>query len=588
MPGKQAADTTQTNESEERMSKWMVYAKKADFKAVAERFGVDQVVARIMRNRELCTQEQFEMYLNGSIEQLHPAKQLKDAVSAVDIIVEKIQKGVLMRIIGDYDIDGVCSICILYKALRAAGAVVDYVVPHRILDGYGISEKLIDNAISDGVDTIITCDNGIAAIGQINYAKAKGMTVIVTDHHDIPFEEDENGKVFLRSQADAVVNPKQPDCTYPFDRLCGAGVACKVVELLYDRLSLNPADLEEYRQLAAVATVGDVVDLQDENRILVKYGLAGMGHTRNAGLKALAECCQLDIAHLSAYHIGFVIGPCLNASGRLDTAMKAIELLLEENPGEAYVKAQELMSFNDERKKLTEEEAAKAVELVENSKMREDSVLVVYLPECHESVAGIIAGRLREHFYRPSFVITDALEGAKGSGRSIEGYNMFEEISKCSHLLNKFGGHPMAAGVSLDRENIDEFRWLLNQNQKLTAEELTPVTWIDVPMPVDYVNMPLIEQLKVLEPFGKGNEKPIFADRELTVRTANIIGKNANVLKMQLESAGGQLVEAIQFRADALQVPVRGQKISIVYYPDINEYQGRRSIQFVVQEWKSS
>lgn len=570
------------------MSKWMVYAKKADFKAIAGRFGVDQVVARIMRNRELCTMEQLEMYLNGTIEQLHPPKQLKDAVKAVEIVMEKIQKGAFIRIIGDYDIDGVCSICILYKALRTAGASVDYVVPHRITDGYGINEQLIDNALSDGVDTIITCDNGIAAIEQIHYAKAKGMTVIVTDHHDVPFEEDEKEKVYLLPEADAVVNPKQPDCMYPFDRLCGAAVAFKVVELLYERLSLNPADLEEYRQLAAVATVGDVVDLQDENRILVKHGLSGMGHTRNAGLRALADCCQLDIARLSAYHIGFVIGPCLNASGRLDTARKAIELLLEENPGEAYAKAQELQALNDERKKLTEEEAAKAVDLVENLEMSEDRVLVVYLPECHESVAGIIAGRLREHFYRPSFVLTDAMEGAKGSGRSIEGYNMFEEISKCSHLLNKFGGHPMAAGVSLDRENIDEFRWLLNHNQHLTAEQLTPVTWIDVPMPVDYVNMSLIEQLKVLEPFGKGNEKPLFADRGLTVRTVNLIGKNANVLKMQLESAGGQLVEAIQFRADALHVPARGQKISMVYYPDINEYQGRRSIQFVVQEWKLS
>lgn len=568
------------------MSKWLVYAKKADFKAIGEQYGIDQVTARIIRNRDICTKEALDMYLHGTPDDLHDASLLKDAVRAVGILVQKIQENAPIRIIGDYDIDGVCSISILYKALKHAGACVDYTVPHRITDGYGINEHLIDEAAADGIDTIITCDNGIAAIDQIHYAKMKKMTVIVTDHHDIPFRENENGREYLQSEADAVVNPKQSDCKYPFKLLCGAGVALKLVQLLYDRLKLEQAPLAEYQQLAAIATVGDVVDLTDENRILVKYGLKSMVHTKNAGIRALVEACQLDISHLSAYHIGFVIGPCLNASGRLDTARKAVELLLEENPGAAYAKAEQLRAYNDERKKMTEEETAKAIAMVEESPLAEDHVLVVYLPSCHESIAGIIAGRLREHFYRPALVLTDAMEGAKGSGRSIEGYNMFEEISKCAHLLNKFGGHPMAAGISLDRENIEEFRYLLNRNEQLTKEQLTPVTWIDVPMPAGYVTMPLIQQFEQLEPFGKGNEKPLFADKKLTVRSADRIGKNRNVLKMQLETTDGHIVEAVQFHAENVCIPQRGQQIAMVYYPDMNEYNGRRTIQFIVKEWR--
>lgn len=567
------------------MSKWLVYTKKADFKAIQEKFGIDQVIARIMRNRDVCTEEEIALYLTGSVENLNSPYLLKDAEKSVDILIHKIQNGKRIRIIGDYDIDGVCSITILYKALKKAGADVDYVVPHRITDGYGINEHLIDDAITEGIDTIITCDNGIAAINQIHYAKEHHLTVIVTDHHDIPFVEEEGQKKLLSSEADTIVDPKQPECAYPFDKICGAVVALKLVQILYDKLELNQADLKEYVELAAVATVGDVVDLKDENRVIVKQGLQWIATTANKGLRALAESCQLDITHLSAYHIGFIIGPCLNASGRLDTAQRAIELLLCENPAQAHIMAEELRELNDERKNMTDTEAKKAVELVESSELAEDHVLVVYLPECHESVAGIIAGRLREYFYKPAIVITDASEGAKGSGRSIEGYNMFEEISKCGGLLTKFGGHPMAAGLSLPKENIDLFRRKLNENQTLTEKELTPVIWIDVPMPVGYVTMRLVEQLHVLEPFGKGNEKPIFADKNLTVRSANIIGKNRNVLKMKLESTDGSLVDAIQFKVEDERIPLRGQKISIVYYPDINEYQGNRSLQFVIQEW---
>ena len=566
-------------------SKWLVYAKKADFKAIEQKYGIDQVIARIMRNRDVCTDEEMQMYLNGSIDGLHAPELLKDAQKAVDILTEKIAQHKKIRIIGDYDIDGICSITIRYKALKRAGADVDYVVPHRITDGYGINEHLIDNAAAEGKDTILTCDNGIAAIPQIQYAKEHGLTVIVTDHHDIPFTEENGEKKLLTSCADAIVDPKQPDCEYPFDKICGAVVAYKVMQILYEKLGLDKTDFKEYTELAAIATVGDVVDLKDENRVIVRQGLAWIATTKNTGLRALIEACELDAAHLSAYHIGFIIGPCLNASGRLDTAQRAIELLLCTEPGKAHEMAQELRELNEERKNMTDTEAKKAIEMVEGTDLYEDNVLVVYLPECHESVAGIIAGRLREHFYKPSIVITDAADGAKGSGRSIEGYNMFEEITKCKELLTKFGGHPMAAGLSLPTENIDLFRAKLNRQQTLTEKELTPVTWIDVPMPVSYASKKLVEQLRVLEPFGKGNEKPVFADRKLTVRSANMIGKNKNVLKMQLEDTQGHVVDAIQFKVEEEDMPLRGKEISIVYYPDINEFRGNQTLQFIVQEW---
>ncbi|MDD6334419.1 MAG: single-stranded-DNA-specific exonuclease RecJ [Clostridia bacterium] len=567
-------------------SNWRVYAKKADFKAIGEKFGIDQVMARIIRNRGLVSDEQIDMYLNGGIEDMHSPHLLKDADRCVDILIDKIDKGKKIHIIGDYDIDGICSTTILYKGLRAAGAKVDYAVPDRIADGYGINEHLIDEAFNKGADTIITCDNGIAAIQQIQYAKSKGMTVLVTDHHDIPFDYENGEKIYKVSRADAIVNPKQEDCTYPFDKLCGAGVAFKIIKILYERLKLNPIELEEYAELMAIATIGDVVDLTDENRIIVKYGLKHLAVTSNKGIRALIQACELDINNINAYHIGFVIGPCLNATGRLDSASRAIELLLTTDYNDAMEKAVMLRELNIERKDITEEYASLAIEQVENTALMQDNVLVVYLPECHESVAGIIAGRVREKFYKPSIVITKAEEGAKGSGRSIEGYNMFEEISKCGSLLNKYGGHPMAAGISLDIDKIDPFRKALNASQTLTEKELTPTVWIDVPMPVDYVDISLIRQFDKLQPFGKGNEKPVFADRNLYVKESVLIGKNRNVLRCKLESEHGKLVTAIKFKMEGQEIPEEGRKISMVYYPDINEYNGIVSVQFRIEDWK--
>lgn len=568
-------------------SDWRVYAKRADFKGIAGKYGIDQVIARIIRNRDICGDAAIDMYLNGDINDMHNPESMKDAVLSVDIITQKIKDKCKIRIIGDYDIDGICSIYILYKGLMAAGADVDYVVPHRINDGYGINEHLIDNAINEGIDTIITCDNGIAAYNQVKYAKENGLTVIVTDHHDVPFDEVNGVKEYRVPPADAVVNPKQEDCQYPFKMLCGAGVAYKLISLIYERLRLNTKDMEEYREFMAIATVGDIVDLIDENRVVVKYGLKHIAHTVNTGLKALVEECGVDINNISSYHIGFVIGPCLNASGRLDTARKAIELMLCKNTEEAHNMARELITLNTERKQMTEDETAKAIELVEKNDMLKDRVLVIYLPDCHESIAGIIAGRIKERYYRPTFVITNAEEGAKGSGRSIEGYNMYEEINKCKNVLTKYGGHPMAAGLSLETADIDVFRKMLNDNATLDDSDLIPKTWIDVPMPVGYASMGLVGQLKLLEPFGKGNEKPVFADRDLYVKTASIIGKNRNVLKMQLETKEGYIVQAVQFGiSDKDPVPKAGSRILIVYYPDINVYNGVSSLQIIIKEWK--
>lgn len=570
-------------------SKWMVYAKKADFKQIASEYGIDQVLARIIRNRDICGSKDIDMYLNGNLNDIHNPHSMKDADKFVDIITKKIEEHKPVRIIGDYDIDGICSIYILFCGLKAAGADVDYVVPHRINDGYGINEHLIDNAINEGIDTIVTCDNGIAAYNQVRYAKDNGITMIVTDHHDVPFEIKDDKKVYIVPPADAVINPKQADCDYPFKLLCGAGVAYKLISLLYDRLGLDKKELEDYIEFMAIATVGDIVDLIDENRIVVKYGLKHIAHTKNTGLRALIEECHLDINNISSYHIGFVIGPCLNASGRLDTARQAIELMLCMDNEKAHNMAKELIALNNERKSMTEQETHKAIELVENTGLLKDRVLVIYLKDCHESIAGIIAGRIKERYYRPTFVITNAEDGAKGSGRSIEGYNMYEEINKCKNVLTKYGGHPMAAGLSLAISDIDIFRKMLNDNAILTDEDLIPKMWIDVPMPVSYANIRLVNQLKLLEPFGKGNEKPVFADRNLYVKTASVIGKNKNVLRCQLETEDGTYVPAVQFGINNIDdIPRAGMRISIIYYPDINTFNGIMSLQIIIKEWKET
>lgn len=570
------------------MEKWMVAAKRADFKEIGERFGIDQVTARIIRNRDVIGEEAIEKYLHGSRKDFYSPWLLKDMEKAVAILQEKITNKNKIRIIGDYDIDGVMSTYILLVSLRGLGADADMVIPNRIMDGYGINEHLIEQAWEDKRDTIITCDNGIAAATQIQKAKDLGMTVIVTDHHEVPFEETENGRTEILPPADAVVNPKQKDCGYPFSGLCGAVVAMKVMEALYEKMAPEVDLVDRMLPFAGIATIGDVMDLKDENRILVKEGLQRLHHTTNLGLQELIRVNGLEPENISPYHIGFVLGPCLNASGRLDTAKRALKLLLAETREEAAVLAGDLKNLNESRKEMTAQGVEKAIEQVESTSMMEDTVLVVFLPECHESLAGIIAGRLRERYHKPSFVLTRGEEGVKGSGRSIEAYSMYEKLCECKEYLTKFGGHPMAAGLSLEEENVETFRRKLNERSGLSQEDLVEKVSIDVPMPIHYIRKDLVRELSLLEPFGKGNEKPLFAQKNLWISQLRVFGKNRNVVKMRLTDENGYPMDGVYFGdGDAFVEEARGkQKIAIVYYPDINVYQGRESLQVIIRHYQ--
>lgn len=566
----------------------MVAAKRADFKGIGERFGIDQVTARIIRNRDVIGEKAIEKYLHGSRKDFYSPWLLKDMEKAVAILQEKIENRNRIRIIGDYDIDGVMSTYILLESLRGLGCDVDMMIPNRITDGYGINEHLIEQAWQEGRDTIITCDNGIAAVTQIRKAKDLGMTVIVTDHHEVPFEDLEGGRKEILPPADAIVNPKQKACSYPFAGLCGAVVAMKVMEALYEKMAPEVDLVDKMLPFAGIATIGDVMDLQDENRILVKEGLQRLHHTTNLGLQELTRVNNLEPENISPYHIGFILGPCLNASGRLDTAKRALQLLLADSREEAAVLAGDLKNLNESRKEMTAQGLEKAIEQVESTSMMEDTVLVVFLPECHESLAGIIAGRLRERYHKPSFVLTRGEEGVKGSGRSIESYSMYEKLCECKEYLTKFGGHPMAAGLSLEEENVERFRRKLNEQSGLTEEDLVEKVTIDVPMPIHYIRKDLVQELSLLEPFGKGNEKPLFAQKNLWISQMRVFGKNRNVVKMRLTDENGYPMDGVYFgNGDEFAEEGRGKrKISIVYYPDINMYQGRESLQVIIRHYQ--
>lgn len=566
----------------------MVAAKRADFKGIGERFGIDQVTARIIRNRDVIGEKAIEKYLHGSRKDFYSPWLLKDMEKAVAILQEKIENRNRIRIIGDYDIDGVMSTYILLESLRGLGCDVDMMIPNRITDGYGINEHLIEQAWQEGRDTIITCDNGIAAVTQIRKAKDLGMTVIVTDHHEVPFEDLEGGRKEILPPADAIVNPKQKACSYPFAGLCGAVVAMKVMEALYEKMAPEVDLVDKMLPFAGIATIGDVMDLQDENRILVKEGLQRLHHTTNLGLQELIRVNNLEPENISPYHIGFILGPCLNASGRLDTAKRALQLLLADSREEAAVLAGDLKNLNESRKEMTAQGLEKAIEQVESTSMMEDTVLAVFLPECHESLAGIIAGRLRERYHKPSFVLTRGEEGVKGSGRSIESYSMYEKLCECKEYLTKFGGHPMAAGLSLEEENVERFRRKLNEQSGLTEEDLVEKVTIDVPMPIHYIRKDLVQELSLLEPFGKGNEKPLFAQKNLWISQMRVFGKNRNVVKMRLTDENGYPMDGVYFgNGDEFAEEGRGKrKISIVYYPDINMYQGRESLQVIIRHYQ--
>lgn len=570
------------------MQKWRVYSKKADFDAIGSRFNIDPVTARIIRNRDVTDMENVDMYLNGTLDRLHDPMMMKDMDKAVSVIASSIRDNKHIRIIGDYDIDGICSIYILFKGLKICGADVDYEVPDRITDGYGINENLIKQAYEAGVEVIITCDNGIAAASQIDYANELGMTVVITDHHDVPYEETDNGRRYIIPKAAAVVDPKQNDCRYPFKMLCGAGIAYKFIDCMVKEFQTGDSVMPELLQFAAIATVGDIVDLLDENRIIVKEGLKLIANTGNYGLNALMAVTGVSRESINAYHIGFVLGPCLNASGRLDSAKRALKMLVTDDRAEAERHAGELKDLNEERKKLTSEAVDKAVDMIENSSLKDDRVLVIFLPDCHESIAGIVAGRIREKYYKPVIVLTRGEQEAKGSARSIESYNMFEKLSECKDLFTRFGGHPMAAGLSLPEENIPEFRRRINEHCNLSEEDLTETVWIDVPMPLEYINEKLILELDGLEPFGKANPKPVFADKNISIRNIRAIGKDKQYTRMTIAKDSGMVIDAVGFFpcTELETVYNKNGRISCTYYPEINEFRDKKQIQVCVTGYR--
>ena len=565
------------------MEKWVVTAKKADFQGIGRKYGIDPVIARIIRNRDITGDEAIEEYLNGTLADIPSWKLLKDIDKAVEIISGKIDAGTKMRIIGDYDIDGVTATYILLKGFKRLGANVDTYIPDRVADGYGIHDHLIKKAMEDGIDTIVTCDNGISASSQITYAKELGMTVVVTDHHEVPFTDNEEGRTYILPPADAIINPKQADCTYPNKNICGAVVAMKLVFALYEKYRLPEEEKEDFLEPAAIATVGDIMDLQGENRILVKEGLLRLPHTKNKGLKALIRAIGLEDQKITSYDIGFRLGPCINASGRLDTAMRSLALLQSEDEEEAAKLAGDLKALNDSRKALTEKGTEEAYKLIESSDLKNDRVMVVFLPECHESLAGIIAGRIREKYHKPTFVLTRGEKSLKGSGRSTENYSMYEELVKCDSLLVQYGGHP----ISIEEENVEKFRQTLNDNCTLTEEDMIPKIVIDVPMPISYINEELVEQLSILEPFGKGNTKPLFAQKNLRVLKVGIYGKTQNTVKLQLRDPSGAVMDGLYWgeAKEFADFARSHETISVTYYPRINSYMGRESLQIVIQNY---
>lgn len=606
----QAANSNHRRE-DRKMAKWMVSAKKADFNAIAARFQIDPVIARIIRNRDIQGEEAIERFLHGSLRDLYDPFLLRDADRAAQIVRAKIEAGKKIRIIGDYDIDGICSTYILSAGLAHCGAAVDTAIPHRIHDGYGLNNRLIQEAWEAGTDTIVTCDNGIAAREQIAYAKSLGMTVIVTDHHEVPFEIREDGsRQECLPAADAVIDPKRRDCGYPFDGICGAVVAYKFLQVLFAGEEKDGAEelLRELLAFAAFATVGDVMELVDENRIIVRYGLRQILNSSNYGMQALLAANGLQDKKLSAYHIGFVLGPCLNATGRLDTADRALRMFCTADKAEAATIAGELKELNESRKDMTLRGTEEAARMIEHSSLKEDRVLVVYLQDCHESLAGIIAGRIRERYHRPVFVLTRSEEGVKGSGRSIEAYHMYEKMSECKQLYTKYGGHKLAAGVSMPEENVEPFRAYLNEHCGLTAEDLIEKIHIDVPMPMSYVTPAFVKQLSVLEPFGNGNAKPVFAQKNVRLLSGRILGKHGNVGKYSVADENGRRYDMMyfgdlemwhiflreQFGRSAFERLYQGGGavgsgicIHVIYYPDLNVYQGRESLQMVMQDYSA-
>ncbi|MDF2801262.1 MAG: recJ2 [Anaerocolumna sp.] len=586
-----------------KSERWVLKNKKADFEALTSKYNISEVLARLITNRDILDENDIDLFLEPDLKYLHNPSLMKDLDKACEIIEGKILQGKKIRIVGDYDVDGVASTYILYHALSALHAQVDYEIPDRIKDGYGINLNIIEAAAADGIDTIITCDNGISATTQVKKGKELGMTVIITDHHDIPYVMEEEQKIYVLPEGDAVVNMKQMDCNYPFESLCGAGVAFKLIQVIFEKFNKPEYEALAYLEIAAIATICDVMDLKNENRVIVRKGIEMLKNTSNLGLRALFEVNNIPLNNIAAYHLGFIIGPCLNASGRLQTAKIGLKLLLSNSREEATKLARELKGLNDTRKDMTVKGLEQAIELVESTKLKEDKILVVYLKDCHESLAGIIAGRLKERYNKPAIVLTDSENGIKGSARSIEACNIYEELTGCKTYLLKFGGHPMAAGMSLETINLEDFRRSLNEHTNLTTEDLIPKISIDILLPFGYLNEELVIELKRMEPFGKGNPKPLFGEKNLLVNKAIILGKNANVLKLTLTNTYGRTIDCMYFgdtnefisgisetygeeeSNKIFQNRENKVRLSITYYPDINEYNGKRTLQAVIQNY---
>lgn len=588
------------------MSKWILQRKSADYAGLSAKLGVDPVIVRLMVNRGLSTYEEMEEYLHPRMDKLPDPHLFADMDLACELLMEAIDEGVKIRVVGDYDVDGIMSTYILTSAIREVGGDVDYAVPHRMVDGYGINPDMVQQAYDEGVRFIITCDNGIAAAPAIDLAKELGMTFVVTDHHEVPFELAEDGvtKIQKLPNADAVVDPKRDDCNYPFKGICGAQVAWKLTEVLFEFLGLEKEMSDAYLQFAAIATVCDVMELKGENRATVYHGIKAIERTENIGIDALLARTELKGKPLSCYHLGFIIGPCLNASGRLDTASRAIELLFETDNAKALAMANELVELNTQRKNMTQIGIDKARELIENSDLSQDRVLVVYIPELHESLAGIVAGRIRENYNKPVLVITDAEDGAKGSGRSIPAYNMFEELTGVKDVFTKFGGHPMAAGVSLPTEKVEELRTRLNERCTLTEDDMQEMIKIDCDMPLAYISEELVDSIDLLAPFGTGNTKPLFALKNVPILKAAYIGKEGQYLRLTVQAENGTPMTAMLFRnvpefealvaekygATAWQALTSGQPTNVamdlIYEPSINEFRGNRSIQIMIENFK--
>lgn len=577
------------------MYKWFLRNNKIDFNKISKDLGISKIIAKLLINRGIIESDSIDKFLDPNLDKLYPAELMKDLTLTAEILGNDIESCKKIRIVGDYDVDGVMSVCVLYKGLKKLGANVDYVIPDRVLDGYGINLNIIEAAKEDGIDTIITCDNGISAKDEIRFAKDLGLTIIITDHHDVPE---------VLPDADAIIDPKQMDCGYPFKNLCGAGVAFKLISYLYKTNGLAD-EVNDFLEYVAIATICDVVDLVDENRIIVKYGLVKLNNTTNIGLKALIEACGIIDKKISVYHIGFIIGPAINASGRLDSALLALQLFLTEDSQLAKEIAMNLRDLNEERKNMTLDGIDKVVHQIENSSIKDDKVLIIYEPEIHESIAGIIAGRIKERYNKPTIILTNGKDGQpKGSGRSIEEFNMYEELTKCKGILNKYGGHPMAAGLSLDNENIEELKRLLNENISLTEDDLIPKIYIDMELPIEYINYKLIDEINSLEPFGKGNAKPIFGCKQLRVAKGYLLGANKNVIKLNLLSARGKRIDGLIFSdaeefidvltdkygEEQLEKMYKGIEndvlVDILYYPCVNEYKGNRSLQVIINNYR--